>query len=480
MKIVHVASEVFPYVKTGGLADAVGALAGTLAERGHDVSIFLPGYRRALEHPSVKGAERRLRLKIEMGDRFASCDVLAINPAPRLTVYFISREEFFDRQGIYGNGERDYEDNDNRFIYFAKAVVETLRLLDLKADIVHAHDWPTGLLPLFLRYAERRHGVMLALRTVFTVHNIAFQGVFSMKSFPRTNLPDELMGIDGLEYYGQMSFMKGGLLFADHITTVSPQYAREIQTPEFGCGLDGVIQSRASDLVGLINGIDSAVWNPATDAVLAARYSADDLSGKKACRTDLLTRLGLDPAFPGPIFGMVARLTEQKGISLLLANRRFFEANPVALVVLGSGEPRFEAGLRDLVAAMPGRAALSTRLDETMSHLVEAGADFFLMPSLFEPCGLNQMYSQAYGTVPLVSQVGGLVDTVTDLESDPKQGTGIMFRPTAAGLAEGLERAMTLYRDPLALDQVRRRGMRRDFSWRQAAIAYERLYRDAL
>lgn len=480
MKIVHVASEVFPYVKTGGLADAVGALAGTLAERGHDVSVFLPGYRRALEHPDAKGAERRLRLKIEMGDRFASCDVLAINPAPRLTLYFISREEFFDRQGIYGNGERDYEDNDNRFIYFAKAVVETLRLLDLKADIVHAHDWPTGLLPLFLRYAERRHGVMLALRTVFTVHNIAFQGVFPMKSFPRTNLPDELMGIDGLEYYGQMSFMKGGLLFADHITTVSPQYAREIQTPEFGCGLDGVIQSRASDLVGLINGIDSAVWNPATDTALAARYSADDLSGKKACRTDLLTRLGLDPAFPGPVFGMVARLTEQKGISLVLANRRFFEVNPVALVVLGSGEPRFETGLRDLIAAMPGRAALSTRLDETMSHLVEAGADFFLMPSLFEPCGLNQMYSQAYGTIPLVSRVGGLVDTVTDLESDPKQGTGIMFRPTAAGLAEGLERAMQLYRDPVALVQVRQRGMRKDFSWRQAAIAYERLYRDAL
>jgi len=480
MKIVHVASEVFPYVKTGGLADAVGALASTLAERGHEVSVFLPGYRKALEHPAARGAERRLRLRIEMGDRFASCDVLALPVAPRLTVYFIGREEFFDRQGIYGNGERDYEDNDNRFICFAKAVVETLRLLDLKADIVHAHDWPTGLIPLFLRYAERRHGVMLALRTVFTIHNIAFQGVFPMKSFPRTNLPEELMGIDGLEYYGQMSFMKGGLLFADHLTTVSPQYAREIQTAEFGCGLDGVIQSRAADLVGLVNGIDTAVWNPATDPVLAARYSADDLGGKAACRADLLRRLGLDPAFPGPIFGMVARLTEQKGISLVLANRRFFESSPVALVVLGSGEARFEAGLRDLVAAMPGRASLATRLDEEMSHIVEAGADFFLMPSLFEPCGLNQMYSQAYGTVPLVSRVGGLVDTVIDLADDPANGTGIMVRPTAAGLAEGLERAVALHRNPSALQAVQRRGMRRDFSWRQAAQGYERLYRDAL
>lgn len=480
MKIVHVASEVFPYVKTGGLADAVGALAATLAERGHEVAVFLPGYRKALEHPSARGAERRLRLRIEMGDRFASCDVLALTVAPRLTLYFVCREEFFDRQGIYGNGERDYEDNDNRFICFAKAVVETLRLLDLKADIVHAHDWPTGLIPLFLRYAERRHGVMLALRTVFTVHNIAFQGVFPMKSFARTNLPDELMGIDGLEYYGQMSFMKGGLLFADHLTTVSPQYAREIQTPEFGCGLDGVIQSRAADLVGLLNGIDTTVWNPATDPVLAARYSADDLSGKAACRADLLRRLGLDAAFPGPVFGMVARLTEQKGVALVLANRRFFESSPVALVVLGSGDARLEAGMRDLVAAMPGRASLVTRLDEEMSHLVEAGADFFLMPSLFEPCGLNQMYSQAYGTVPLVSRVGGLVDTVVDLADDPANGTGIMFRPTAAGLAEGLERAVALHRDASALQAVRRRGMRRDFSWRRAALGYERLYQDAL
>ena len=222
MKIVHAASEVFPYVKTGGLADAVGALAGTFADRGHEVSVFLPGYRLALDHPAASGAERKLRLKIEMGDRFASSDVYVLTPKKNLTVYLICREEFFDRRGIYGNGERDYEDNDNRYIFFAKAVVETLRLMEFKADIVHAHDWPTGLLPVLLRYAERRHGVTLALKTVFTIHNIAFQGVFSMRSFPRTNLPDELMGIDGLEFYGQMSFMKGGLLFADHITTVSP------------------------------------------------------------------------------------------------------------------------------------------------------------------------------------------------------------------------------------------------------------------
>ncbi len=480
MKIVHAASEVFPYVKTGGLADAVGALAGTFADRGHEVSVFLPGYRLALDHPAASGAERKLRLKIEMGDRFASSDVYVLTPKKNLTVYLISREEFFDRRGIYGNGERDYEDNDNRYIFFAKAVVETLRLMEFKADIVHAHDWPTGLLPVLLRYAERRHGVTLALKTVFTIHNIAFQGVFSMRSFPRTNLPDELMGIDGLEFYGQMSFMKGGLLFADHITTVSPQYAKEIQTPDFGCGLDGVIQSRASDLVGLINGIDRAIWDPATDSLLPARYTPDDLSGKAVCRAELIKRMGLTAGFKGPIFGLVARLTEQKGISLLLANREFFVSQPVALIVLGKGDARFEKALKELADEVPGRVALAMRLDETMSHLVEAGSDFFVMPSLFEPCGLNQMYSQAYGTIPLVTRVGGLVDTVIDIDEQPNAGTGIMFAPTAEGLLGGLNRALKLFGNRAGYQAVQRRCMQRDFSWTKAAAGYEALYDENL
>lgn len=480
MKIVHAASGVFPYVKTGGLADAVAALASTFADRGHEVSVFLPGYRQVLEHGLASGAERKLRLKIEMGDRFASSDILTFSPRPNLTFYLVAREEFFDRRGVYGNGERDYEDNDNRYMYFCKAVVETLRLLQLKADIVHAHDWPTGLLPVFLRYAERRHGVTLALKTVFTVHNIAFQGVFPMTSFGRTNLPDELLGLDGLEFYGQISFMKGGLLFADHITTVSPQYAREILTPEFGCGLDGVIQTRAEDLVGLINGIDPAIWNPAVDPLIPAPFSADDLSGKAVCRAELLRRMGLDPTFAGPIFGMVARLTEQKGVGLLIDNREFFAHHDVKLIVLGKGDPKLERDLKDLAAEFPKRVALATVLDEAMSHLVEAGSDFFVMPSRFEPCGLNQMYSQAYGTIPLVSRVGGLVDTVIDIDDDPLNGTGIQFPPTAEGVRTGLQRALALFADKPRYAAVQQRGMRRDFSWAQAADSYEQLYRSDL
>ncbi len=480
MKIVHAASELFPYVKTGGLADAVGSLAGTLADHGHEVAVFVPGYRAILDHKDAAAAERVLRLKIEMGDTFMSGDVRVFSPRTNLKVYLICREEFFDRRGPYGNGERDFEDNHHRFIFFCKAIVETLRTLRFSADIVHAHDWQTALLPVLLRYAERRHGGTLALKTIFTIHNIAFQGVFPMRSYYRLNLPDELRGVDGLEYYGQMSFMKAGILFADRITTVSPRYAQEIQTPEFGCGLDGVVATRVEDLSGLINGVDTAVWNPVSDAHLPARYSAGNLAGKAVCRTDLLQKMGLAPLPRGPVFGMVCRLTEQKGVQLLLENADFFLRHECRLAILGTGDKALEQGVRELAGAAPTKIGLASRLDEGMSHLVEAGSDFFIMPSLFEPCGLNQMYSQIYGTIPLVSRVGGLVNTVTDLDQEPAAGTGITFPATAAGLRSGLERALALYSDKERFHQVQQRAMARDFSWRKAAGAYEQLYEDAL
>ena len=301
-----------------------------------------------------------------------------------------------------------------------------------------------------------------------------------MRSFYRTNLPDELMSVDGLEYYGQMSFMKGGILFADRITTVSPRYAQEIQTPEFGCGLDGVIVTRVEDLSGLINGIDTAIWNPVSDEHLPARYSPGNMAGKAVCRADLLKRLGLAPSEHGPVFGMVCRLVEQKGVQLVLANAEFFLNHDCRLIILGTGDRRLEKAAREVMAAAPTKIALAARLDEAMSHLVEAGSDFFLMPSLFEPCGLNQMYSQAYGTIPLVSRVGGLVDTVIDLGENPEKGTGISFPPTAEGLRSGLDRSLALYADKPRFAEIQRRGMAVDFSWKKAALAYEQLYEEAL
>ena len=480
MKIVHAASELYPYMKTGGLADAVGALTGTFADRGHEVSAFLPGYRDALAHPAAAGAERRFRLKIEMGSQFLSGDVLAFSPRKNLTVYLVCREEFFDRRNPYGNGDRDYEDNSDRFTFFCKAVVETMRLADLGADIVHTHDWQAALMPLLLRDAERRFGVTLAMKTIFTVHNIAYQGLFPEAAFQRTNLPEELYNKDGLEYYGQVNFLKGGIMFADRVTTVSPRYAKEIQTPEFGCGLEGVVQMRVDDLSGLINGVDSSVWNPATDTMIPALYSAASLSGKRDCRRELLRHCGFDPLFVGPVFGMVCRLTEQKGVDLLLANSSFFTDRECRLVVLGTGDKRMEAELRALAAAFPAKVFMCARLDEAMSHLIEAGSDFFIMPSLFEPCGLNQMYSQVYGTVPIVSRVGGLVDTVRDADEDVSGGTGIMCEPNAQSLLDALERALKLFGNKPRCAAIQQRGMARDFSWTTAAAAYETLYRDSL
>lgn len=478
MKIVHAASELFPYVKTGGLADAVASLGGAQADSGHQVALFVPGYRSVVDHPDAAEAETLLRPKIEMGDVFMSGEIRAFSPREGVTVYLVCRDEFFDRRNPYGTPERDYEDNHHRFIFFCKGVVEAMRLLRMNADVIHCHDWQTGLLPLLLRHAEQRHGDVLAMRTVFTIHNMAFQGVFPMRSFYRTNLPEELMGIDGVEFYGQMNMLKGGILFADRVTTVSPRYAQEIQTPEFGCGLEGVVATRGDDIVGLLNGVDSAVWNPTTDPLLPATYTVDDLGGKWRCRAELLRRHGFNPDYDGPVFGMVCRLTTQKGVDLVLANREFFKREDCRLIVLGRGDPALEKGLKELAAALPKRVALSTKLDEGMSHLVTAGSDFFLMPSRFEPCGLSQMYSQSYGTVPVVTGVGGLADTVVDIDEDPKNGTGIQIPVTAEGVLSGLERALRLHRNVKKLVEVQLRGMRRDFSWNATAKALDELYED--
>ncbi|GAB5561467.1 MAG: glycogen synthase GlgA [Synoicihabitans sp.] len=479
MNIVHVASEMFPYIKTGGLADVVGALARKLAQRGHQVSVFLPGYREVVEHEEIASHLRRVqRLRIEMGNSFMTGDVREFEAEPGLRVFLICREEFFDRKLPYGNGERDYEDNYLRFIFFCKGVIEVMRRNDLNADVLHSHDWPAGLMPILTRVEEERQAMTLAIRTVHTIHNIAFQGLFPMRAFYRTNLPDELMGVDGLEYYGQASMMKAGLQFADRITTVSPNYAREIQTPEFGCGLDGMVSQRADDLSGMINGIDTATWNPMTDPLIPGHFHADDLGGKKLCRAELLKEHGFDPQFKGPIYGMVCRVTEQKGIPLLLANEELIGDLKLKLIIVGFGDPKLEAQLRELAARWPQKVSYRPALSERMSHRIEAGSDFFLMPSLFEPCGLNQMYSQAYGTIPVAAAVGGLIDTIVDIEADPENGAGILVEPTAKGLAAGFARAQTLHADRKAYAKAQQNGMRRDFGWDHAVTTYEQFYAD--
>ena len=479
MKIVHAASEMFPYLKTGGLADVTGALCKALSSFGHDVSIFIPGYRKLLESSEFEKAKLKLSLQVELGDDFLYGEVYALPIGKRQTMYVIRRDEFFDRSSPYGAGNRDYEDNDRRFIWFCKAIVEAMHVLEIKADILHCHDWQTGLTPLFLRMIEQERDSSLALKTFFSIHNLAFQGLFPNRSFKYTNLPEEFNALDGLEFYEQISMIKGGIFFADKIMTVSPNYASEILTPEFGCGMEGALTVRQEDLVGIANGIDTDVWNPKTDSMLPANFSVKDRSGKAACRSALLKELGLSDT-DKPVYGMVCRLTQQKGVDLLLQHADFFNRNDCRIVILGTGDPLYERGLKRWAKSHPNRVGLCMRLDERMSHLVEAGSDFFLMPSVFEPCGLNQMYSQRYGTLPLVSDVGGLHDTVVDFRDDEENGTGMRFEPKDEAFSKALSDSLELFAKKPSYEKAQKNAMSLDFSWSNVAREYEALYADSI
>ena len=479
MKIIHAASEMFPHMKTGGLADVTGALCKSLSRFGHDVSIFLPGYRKIIESPEFAKAKPKVVLHVELGDEYLRGEIYAMPLGKRQTMYVIRRDEFFDRSNPYGSFNRDYDDNDRRFIWYCKAIVEGMRLLDLKADVFNCHDWQTGLAPLFLRVAEEEYNTSLALKTFFSIHNLAFQGLFPNSSFRYTNLPSEFNELDGIEFYEQISLIKGGIFFSDKIITVSRNYAKEILTPEFGCGMEGALNTRSSDLIGIANGIDTDVWDPSVDDRLPAKYSLSNLEGKRACRSHLLRKLGLAET-DNPVYGIVCRLTEQKGLDILLSQMSFFSKRDCRLVVLGTGDPKYERSLKRWAKTHPDKIAVCTVLDEAMSHLVEAGSDYYLMPSVFEPCGLNQMYSQRYGTPPLASDVGGLHDTIVDFRQDAEGGSGLLFEPSEQAFRNALEESISIYGMKSEYDKMQANGIKRDFSWTNAAKEYEALYSESI
>ncbi|MCB1122534.1 MAG: glycogen synthase, partial [Verrucomicrobiae bacterium] len=403
MKIVHVSSEQVPFIKTGGLADVVGALAHHTAKMGHDVVCCLPLYRGIQESEAFKNARKQHSLAIKLGDEILVGEVYKLKLDKHLDLLLIGRDEFFDRSFPYGPKGRDYSDNDARFIFYCKAVVETLVKENIHADILHCHDWQTALVPIFSRVSEAQQGIQVGARSILTIHNLAFQGVFPEKAFYYTNLPAPFYSIDGLEFYGQVNFLKGGLCFADAITTVSPNYAKEILKPEFGCGLEGVLNRRKDELFAILNGIDTTIWDPARDSHLPRKYSVKKMAGKAKNKAALMERAGLQASAEVPVYGVVSRLTDQKGTDFILKQKAFFADNDVRLVILGRGDPKLELGLQKLQHQLPDKVYVSLEYDEQLGHLIEAGSDFFLMPSRFEPCGLNQMYSQRYGTIPLVS-----------------------------------------------------------------------------
>jgi starch synthase len=487
LHIVHVSSEMAPFAKVGGLADMVAALAREQARQGHDVLVVIPGYR-GLQRLEGWRARPLEPAHVSWGLGFEPASFELLEPpgtGPRvLLVRHEGPRRFFDRAGIYDdpNQGHGHADNPERFLFFCRAALEGLKRLGRRVDVLHAHDHQAAWAPCFVRTHDLRQPLFDSVATVFTVHNLGYQGICDPFVLGLANINRELFYAAGpFEFWGRVNFMKVGLAFADVITTVSPRYAYEIQSSaEFGAGLEGVLQRRKADLHGILNGIDAEEWNPATDPHLPARYSAADLSGKAACRAALIRAAGWNAADPTPVIGMVSRLTEQKGLDLLEqgAHRRL--ELPARFVVQGAGEPRYEMFMNRLAEANPGRVHFHNAFDEPFAHLVGAGSDLFLMPSRYEPCGLNQMYSQRYGTPPVVRAVGGLADTVEEFNPLLGTGTGFRFEEYAPeDMVAALRRAISIHGQPDLWRRLQSNGMAKDFSWRRSADAYEDLYRSA-
>ncbi len=476
MKILLASSEVHPFSKTGGLADMVGALAKALARAGHYVGVVSPLYLGIRERfPALKPLD--LPLEFLLGVRRVRGEAWSLESGPSLTVYFIDQPEFFQRAGLYQSHGVDYPDNAERFMFFSKAVAHLALHLPWKPELLHANDWQTGFAPLFLRHQRKLPGWENAPRACMTIHNLAYQGVFPASQYALANLPWEYFTPSGVEFYGQVSLLKAGIAYGDVITTVSPRYAREITTQEFGCGLEGLLRQRQGRLFGISNGVDYDEWDPIKDPYIAHNFAFDNFAGKQANKLALQTELGLPPDPAVPLFGNIGRLVEQKGVDIMHAALTEMLHAPIQFVQLGSGSPSFERTYQDLARQFPDRTSVRIGFDEALSHRIEAGCDFFLMPSRFEPCGLNQMYSLRYGTIPIVRAVGGLDDTVVDPREDPQRADGIKFSEySSRALAKAIRKALVLYSEPELLLRFRYNGMRTDFSWDRTASEFTKVY----
>jgi starch synthase len=471
-KILFVTSEAYPLVKTGGLADVSGGLPVALKQLGHDVRILIPGYAEALD----SGVLQPLQLP---GGHMSPALQHGILPGSDVAVYGLIQPDYFGREGnpYLGPDGKPWADNAQRFSLLCHVAVEIAmnRLgLDWKPEIVHCNDWQTGLVPALLNDEPQRPA------TVFTIHNLAYQGIFPHATFVQLRLPSRLWSHRALEFYDQLSFIKGGLVFADRVTTVSPTYAREIQGAEFGCGLDGLLRERNDRLSGILNGIDVDVWNPATDPHLPVHFDQSGIEKRAAVKSELQRSFGLPIEPRVPLLAWVGRLVEQKGIDLLLDIMPRLMALPLQIALVGSGDKRFEQSLLHWSKLFPDRLAVRLGYDEASARLIEGGSDVFLMPSRFEPCGLNQMYSQRYGAIPLVRRAGGLADTVVDACPETfadGSATGFVFNEaTADAFFEAIERALSLYEQSDEWQTIQRNGMAKDFSWDKSAREYAALY----
>jgi len=476
MKILIVASEAAPFASAGGLGDVVGSLPLALKELGGSVSVVLPAYRTAMDRIRTWDVVAE-GLSVNMGWETVSGDILLSELAPGVPLYLVRCDLFFDRGGIYGTSDGGYWDNPERYIFFSRIIPSLCTSLSLKPDVILANDWQTGLVMALLD-----EGALPDTAGVFAIHNMGYLGRVPPERTGSIGLPPHYYRMEGLEFYGQMSMLKAGIVYAKKVVTVSPTYAKEIQTPEAGFGLDGLMRAVSGRLHGILNGVDYQVWNPATDPHLAHNYSPNDLSGKAVCKQDLLNVMGL-PAELGvrPLAGMVTRLVEQKGSGLLTGAAADLITSGMGMVVLGSGDARYERALLDLQSRYPDRLGLKLDFDPALAHKIIAGSDIFLIPSRYEPCGLTQMYSLKYGTLPVARATGGLKDTIVDPDEGRGAGTGFKFDRFHAGdLTTAVTRAIKAWDNPHLWQGMQQNAMAQDFSWRRSAEAYLRLFEESM
>jgi len=478
MNILFVSSEVTPFAKTGGLADVSGILPQALTHLGHKCSVMLPLYELVGKN-GFKPSLFKSGIKLKLGPKSHSFNLYSLKQG-NVDVYFIENNEYFERDNIYGTPQGDYPDNAVRFAFFSKAVLASIPYIG-KFDILHLNDWQTALILLYLKLFYKNEPNLKNTKTLFSIHNLAYQGLFEKNVMPSIGIPDEYFDMNRLEYYGKISFIKSGILYSDAISTVSEGYAHEILTPEFGCGLEGVLNTRKNDLYGILNGVDYSVWNPETDKFIIKNYSNTDLTAKKDCKLDLMKEFGIKSDVKKPLIAMVTRLAWQKGVDIaadVLDDIIKLGAN---FILLGIGDEKYNNMFREIADSGKKSVGIKIYFSEILAHKIEAGADMFLIPSRYEPCGLNQMYSLKYGTVPIVSGVGGLDDTIEDFDPSTKKGNGFKFKEARTkALLEAVKRALKTYLDKPTWNKLIKNGMAMDFSWDHAAERYTQLYQKIL
>lgn len=456
-----------------------GALAKNLARAGHEVGVVTPlylGIRESLPNAKLVGT-----LEFPLGTQRVTGEIWAIEPQPGLKVYFVDRPAFFYRANLYQMHGVDYPDNVERFLFFSKAAAYLAFQLDWKPELVHVHDWQAAPTVVFIHHQKKQKGVSPEVRTCITLHNLAYQGIFPANRYALTNLPWDYFNPEGVEFYGQMNCLKAGIVYADAITTVSPGYAREITTPELGFGLEGLLRKRQGALTGILNGVDYEEWNTKHNPHLKHPFDAENFEGKLADKLELQQELGLPVDAAIPLYGSIGRLVEQKGVDILLGALQQMLNENLQFALLGTGAPEFERSFQELARRFPAKAVVKIEFDPALSHRIEAGCDFFLMPSRFEPCGLNQMYSLAYGTIPIVRKTGGLDDAVIDAREDAAMANGIKFSEySTSALRKAMCKALALYAEPEALKHFRQNGMKADFSWERTVADYVKVYERAL